>query len=229
MVKHRNANVLIDDFPPWPKIKIYGNTNYHSMVYGLRKVIKWFFISFVHFTYLFACPIFKIWNMTRILIFKKIAVFRRPMIIDRLAFLVLIIVLDIVTIVNNLIPFISIKFSFKIRSFDSWKADLWNAIPGGPAQMGALKKLLCRFHLCMKAWNSISVMLAAMSWSWLDPSQFAEGEKRGCMGGHLVPHQPPSIPPPCICRNCQKYFLRGKVTIPRLQLSQYLFCLWPKL
>ena len=74
--------------------------------------------------------------MTRILILKKIAVFRRPMIIDRLAFLVLIIVLDIVTIVNNLIPFISIKFSFKIRSFDSWKADLWNAIPGGPAQMG---------------------------------------------------------------------------------------------
>ena len=71
MVKHRNANVLIDDFPPWPKIKIYGNTNYHSMVYGLRKVIKWFFISFVHFTYLFACPIFKIWNMTRILILKK--------------------------------------------------------------------------------------------------------------------------------------------------------------
>ena len=46
--------------------------------------------------------------MTRILILKKIAVFRRPMIIDKLAFLVLIIVLDIVTIVNNMIPFISI-------------------------------------------------------------------------------------------------------------------------
>ena len=111
-----------------------------------------------------------------------------------------------------MIPLINVKFSYKIPSFDSWKADLWNAIPGGPAQMGALKKLLCRFHICMKAWNNIAVMLAAMSWSWLDLSQFAEGEKRGCMGGHLVPHQPPSIPPPCICRNCQKYFRRGKVT-----------------